>query len=197
MKNQQEYKTMSDLSGYFKAGEREAIYNSAKNSRDKLLIKLLWKTGRRITEILTIKVKDIDFDDSRILFNIEKKKKDYRAWKPIDEKTLYELSTYISKKELNDEDYLFKSCSSKGYLTRIRAYQILQEICFKIGIFYVGAKKPHPHHFRHSFAIEKAKKLKSPADIRKLQQYLEHSTLSMTENYLQFGNQDLRSIIED
>lgn len=192
-----EYNIMKDLSGYFKPGERERIYYHLKSARDRLIIRLLWKTGRRISEVLMVKVKDIDFDDNRILWNIEKKRKGYRAWKPIDEETMFEVSKYIANNGLDNESYLFPSSSRTGYLTRIRVYQILSKACEELGIFYVGAKKPHPHHFRHSFAIDKAKKLKSPADMRKLQQYLEHSSLSMTENYLQFGSGDLRSIVDD
>jgi integrase/recombinase XerD len=191
------YRIMNDLSGYFKQGERERIYNHLKSDRDKLLIKLLWKTGRRITEILMVKVKDIDFDDTRILWNIEKKRKGYKAWKPIDENTMFEICIYISNNNLPEDSFLFPSYGKLGHLTRIRVYQILEKACEELKIFYVGSKKPHPHHFRHSFAIDKAKKLKSPADMRKLQQYLEHSNLGMTENYLQFGSGDLRSIVDD
>jgi integrase len=188
---------MKDLSGYFKPGERESIYNACKSDRDKLIVRLLWKTGRRVSEILMLKVKDIDFDDKRILWNIEKKRKEYRAWKPVDEETMNQLLNYIALNNLPNESFIFSSFSSKGHLTRIRVYQIIRKACKDCGINYVGTKLPHPHHFRHSFAIDKSKILKSPADMRKLQQYLEHSTLGMTENYLQFGSQDLRSIVDD
>ena len=197
MAAQTQYKVMQDLAGYFKPGEREAIYNACQNDRDRLLIRLLWKTGRRVSEILMVKIKDINFEDKMILWNIEKKKRDFRAWKPIDTETMDLLNVYVTKQGLEAESYLFPSNSSKGYLTRIRVYQILEKLCDGLEIYHVGTKKAHPHHFRHSFAIDKAKKLKSPADIRKLQQYLEHSNMGMTENYLQFGSQDLRSIVDD
>ena len=190
-------RVMYDLSGYFKDGEREAIYNACKNSRDKLLIRLLWKTGRRISEILQVKIKDMNFDDNMILWNILKKKTPTKKWLPVDNGTMRFIENYVKAKGLSEEDYLFSSNSKKGYLTRVRVFQILRNLCEEVGIYYVGTKEPHPHHFRHSFAIEKAKKLKSPADIRKLQQYLGHANLGITETYLQFGSQDLRSMVED
>lgn len=188
---------MSDLSGFFKDGQREAIYNSCKNDRDRMIIRLLWKSGRRVSEVLMIKAKDIDFENDNILWNIEKKKREYRKWKPMDIKTMGMLKEYINSNQIVMESFLFPSTSSTGHLTRIRVYQIVRQLCEGIGIYYVGEKKPHPHHFRHTFAIEKARKLKSPADMRKLQQFLEHSTMGMTENYLQFGDEELRSLVED
>jgi len=191
------YDVMKDLSGYFKPGEREMIYYNCKSERDKLIIRLLWKSGRRVSEILRIKIKEINFKDNNILFNIEKKKKEFRKWKPIDSKTMEMIMIYVKSNSLKDEDWLFPSYSKAGYLTRQRVFQIIRAAAKKSQIYFIGEKPPHPHHFRHSFAIDKAKKLKSPADMRKLQQYLEHSNMGMTEQYLQFGDEDLRSLVEE
>jgi len=188
---------MSDLQGFFKQGQREAIYNSCSNPRDKLLIRMLWKTGRRIGEILKIKMSEIDFQNSNILWHIEKKKREYPKWKPVDKVTLKMIADYANALDIFPEDYLFMNFNNHRPLTRQRAFQIVRDTTEKAGIFFVGVKKPHPHHFRHSFAIDKAVKLKSPADMRKLQQYMEHSNMGMTEQYLQFGDEDQRSLIEE
>lgn len=205
------FQVMKDLSGYFKDGQREAIYNSADNLRDKALIRLLWVTGRRINEILNIKVSDIDMKINRIVIHISKKtkqikdefnnkirvKNDLTKLKPIDKYTKDLLNYYINQFSLLPNDYLFKSdFKDNKPISRQRAFQIIRKACYKAGIFKVGNSKPHPHHFRHSFAIDMAKRMKTPADVRKLQLLLDHSNLGVTEQYLQFSDQEASELVE-
>lgn len=188
---------MSDLQGFFQPGQREAIYNNCDTPRQKLIVRMLWKTGRRIGEILRIKVNEIDFENNNILWHIEKKKRNYPKWKPSDKETMAMIQKYITMVGLVPDDYLFVNENTGRPITRQAAYKFIVKAAKKSQIFFVGIKKPHPHHFRHSFAIDKARKLKSPADMRKLQQYMEHSDMGMTEQYLQFGDEDQRSLVED
>lgn len=206
------YEIMKDLQGFFKHGQRLAIYNNCKSNRDRLIIRLLWKSGRRVGEVIQVRVKEIDFETNNILWHIEKKrekignlsskkaiykKKDLVRWKPQDKVTMDMVKDYIKEMDLWPEQYLFQSPKGVEYhLTRQMVYHIVKEAADKAGIYFVGTKKPHPHHFRHSFIIDKAKGLKSPADIRKLQMIAEHSNLGMTEQYLQFGNEDMRDMME-
>lgn len=201
------FNVMKDLQGYFKEGERKAIYNAAESFRDKVLIRLLWVTGRRICEILNIKVHEIDFQINMIGFHIEKKtqkvdgirvKKDLVKLKPIDEFTSRLLKQFIEQESLKPTDYLFKSEFNEGRpISRQRAFQVIRRSCDRAGITQVGKTKPHPHHFRHSYAIDMAKKMKNPSDVRKLQIMLEHSNLGVTEQYLQFADEELREMTEN
>lgn len=189
---------MKDLAGYFKKGERERIYNACDNLRDKVLIRVLWKSGRRIGEVLMMKVSDIDFEQRDIIWNIEKKKHPLRRRKPIDDFTLRLLKHYLKIEELKDDGYVFPSPMNPGLpITRQRAFQIVVSVSNKAGVEFVGEKRPHPHHFRHSFAVDIARKAQSPSDLKKLQILLEHSSILVTEHYLQFGSEDLRELIED
>jgi len=201
------FSVMKDLQGYFKEGERLAIYNAAESHRDKVLIRLLWITGRRITEILNVKVHEIDFQINKISFHIEKKtekikgikqKKDLVRLKPLDKITANILRTYIFDNNLHPNDYLFKSDFKPNFhISRQRAFRIICRCAALAGIEKVGGKLPHPHHFRHSYAIDKARTLKSPADMRKLQIMLEHSNLGVTEQYLQFSDDDLNDMADN
>ncbi len=198
---------IKDLKGYFEEGQRKAIYEAAESHRDKVLIRLLWVTGRRIGEILNIKVHEINLQDKQISFHIEKKtqklngvkqKKDLVRLKPIDEKTALILREYIRETSLRPDQYLFESKFKPGHpITRQRAFQIVRRCAKKAGIELVGEKPPHPHHFRHTFAIDMAKKLKTPADLRKLQMIMEHANLAVTEQYLQFADWELREMVEE
>ena len=197
MEQENNIEVMKDLQGFFRKGERKRIYNSCDSWRDKVLIRLLWKTGRRISEILQVKVKDIDFANSNVLFIILKKKVPFKRWKPIDKFTMDLLHLYVSKGNLKKDHYLLHGGNPNKYISRQRAFQIVRRLCKKAGIEKVGNSLPHPHHFRHSFAIDLANRTKSAGDVRLLQMALEHSTLAMTQQYLQFGNSDLRKLIED
>lgn len=188
---------MKDVTGYFKDGEREKIYNSADSLRDKVLIRLLWVSGRRIKEVLFVRVADIDFQLSKIAFHIEKKKHDLVRLKPIDKFTMDLLKHYISTNELRSNDFVLKSEYNEGQpISRQRAFQIIRKSCAAAGVTRVGNKEPHPHHFRHSFAIDMAKRMKTPADIRKLQLLLDHEDLGTTEQYLQFADEEVSELIE-
>jgi len=197
MKQDSNIEVMKDLEGFFRPNERKAIYNACDSWRDKVLIRLLWKSGRRITEILQVKVKDVDFANGNALFIILKKKKPFKKWKPLDKFTLSLLDLYIKKSGLLKDHYLLHAGNPHKPISRQRAFQIVRRLCKSVGILKVGNKQPHPHHFRHSYAIDLAKRSKSPADIRQVQKFLEHSSLAITEKYLQFGDSDLRKLIEE
>ncbi len=188
---------MQDLRGYFKDGERKLIYDACDRERDEVLIRLLWKSGRRISEILMIKVSDIDFNNRMILWNILKKKEPLKAWKPMDNLTLDLLKYYIQEGKLDGDDHLLHWGDPTKHISRQRADQIVRRLCKKAGIERVGNTKPHCHHFRHSFAIDTLRKSKSASGLRMVQQLLEHSNIKMTENYLQFSPEELRELIED
>ena len=192
-------RAMKDLQGYFKESELLSFFGSLVSLRDRTLFRLLYKSGRRVSEVLSLKVKDIDWELSMINYHILKKKaKDYHAMKPIDNKTLALLSDYCHESEFEEDSYLFPKLKNRRlnnlgkptvkpceHMTRQAVWQIMQRQFKKLGIEKVGNKKPHPHHFRHTFAIRMAQKMKTPADIRKLQMLLEHSNLGQTETYLQ------------
>lgn len=180
---------MKDLQGYFKEGERRTLFECCESPRDALLIRLLWKSGRRVGEITQLKVSDINFEDRHIVWNIEKKKRETLRVKPLDNFTLALLKEYIIDNGLNPLDKIFP-------ITRQRIFQIVREIGEKANVNYVGNKRIHPHHFRHSFAIDMIKASKDASGIRKVQQLLEHSSLNITEGYLQFGSEDLREMVE-
>jgi len=201
---------MKDLQGYFKESEIVSFFAGIKNQRDLLLFRMLYKSGRRVSEILCLKVNDIDWIQGMISYQILKKKdKEYRALKLVDQKTLNILEKYIKDYELGENDYLFpqekrRDTNSKGeksikicpHLSRCTAYYLTKKYAEKAGILKVGNKPPHPHCFRHTFAVRMAQKMTNPADMRKLQMWLEHADMAVTQTYLQFNQEDMRSIIE-
>lgn len=198
MDEKNNYKVMKDLAGYFKKGERLAIYNAAENPRDKLLIRLLWVTGRRLSEILNIKISDINFEDRHVIINVLKKRENHQDISYLDEDTIRIINIYLNNNDLIKSDYLFRSdFNPQKPISRQRAFNIIKKCCNDAGIYKVGNKEPHPHHFRHTYAIDQARKLKSPADLRKLQMALSHSNLGVTEQYLKFAAEDMKTMVQN
>ena len=212
MTEKNNFEVMKDLQGYFKDGERKLIYNGAESLRDKVLIRLLWITGRRINEILNIKINEIDFELKALTIHVEKKTKkvkdslgnkvkvkfDKLSLSYLDDFTTKLLIYFINQTQLKDNDYLFKSDFKENKpITRQRAFQVIRRTCKKAGIDNIGGKKPHPHHFRHTFAIDQAKRMKSPSDVRKLQMTMDHSSLAVTEQYLKFSDEEIRTLVNN
>lgn len=186
---------MTDVAGYFTEDQLVKIERAAENLRDRILIRLLKYSGRRITEIIgrkETKLKDrtlqevpgitpsrIMWDEEIIIYNIIKKRKPMVKRKHIDKGTLALIQDYIQLKDIQPDEPIFK-------ITRQQAFNIIRKTCARCGIHMVGTKRPHPHHFRHSFAVQAIKSSEKASDLRTLQQDLEHSSLDMTSNYLQF-----------
>lgn len=209
----EEYQIIKDLQGYFTLEQINSIINATIRQRDRILLRILSRTGRRITEvigrksyihrnsnlniekeypeIIGIRPMDINWDEELIAFPILKKKRLVRKLKPLDKITLDMLRGYIAQKGIEPQQQIF-------HITRFRAFQIVKEAAAKAGIYMIGQDHvPHPHHFRHSFAINVLKHSTNPSDIKKIQMALEHSNLSITSGYLQFSQKELKSLIKN
>ena len=187
---------MYDLGGYIDMEKIDDILSHSKNARDALLFLLMFRCGRRISEVLPLKAGDIDFKGGVILFSILKKRREYKRYKAIDSEVLKLLEGYIAMNKLGSEDYLFKSFTEGNHISRQRAHQIFREMCEATNVNRVGSKKPHTHHLRHSHAINFLKNVQSPYALKVLQQQLEHSNIAATSIYLQFSQKDQKEMLE-
>ena len=198
---------MQDLQGYFTRSQVVRIIESAPTSELKLLFKLLYH-GRRITEILgrseylhKNKEKSVSYPEIRgltpsnidkekclVSFRILKKRKKVVKLFPLEENTYNELMEYIELKNVRPDERVFK-------LNRFQASYQLKKVCKKLGILRVGAKAPHLHLFRHSFAVHLLEKTNDPAAIKIIQNALVHSSIALTSGYLQFSQDKLRDLV--
>jgi len=165
---------MKDLRNYLKPEEVEKMLDKAVKERDNLIIRILWKSGLRISELLSLEPNWIDEEDKMITV-LGKGNKMRRT--PIDRDTLRYLRRYIKDKEI-DKEKIFK-------ITRQRAFQLIREIAAKAKI----DKPIHPHTLRHSYAVNY---LKKGGNLRNLQLNLGHSNLNTTAGYLQITCDDRR-----
>lgn len=183
---------MKDVGGYLTPQQIKQMRIYAANERDRMLILVGWRTGRRISEILKLKKRDIDFMKELIKFNILKKRNPTIKWKAIDSKTIQSLKSYTEN--MQPDDYVFPSPYVEGkHLSRAQAYNIIRNTAEAAGIFNAGDKPVHPHVLRHSYAVNYLKRAPNVSDaIRKIQMQLEHSNIAMTSTYLQFDQSDIK-----
>lgn len=172
------------LPKYFTKEEVHRILDQAKTDRDHLLIELLWRTGARISEALSIKAGDIDIYAKAIKIRTLKQRSNSFRVVPIPRDLLNELQDYVKAKNLLPEDKLFD-------LSRGGAHFIIMNICLKADI---DRKRAHPHTFRHSFAIH-ATLNRVPIGI--IQEWLGHSNIANTMIYGRVLAQDTKQFMED
>ena len=184
-----------DLKGYLSPEQVERLIAVATNPRDRLLIRIPWRTGIRVSELIGIRVQDIDFDNRAIVIKVQKMRKkdgktiERRRVVPIDQGTLAMVREYLEwrKQFPYKGDLLFP-------ITRQRVLQIFWVLGRRAGIKEIGDpavsqhRKLHPHHLRHSFAIHCVKR---GMTIERLQKILGHSSPTTTSVYLQYSLKDL------
>ena len=199
IKKKPEYTLMKDLHGYLTAEDVDKILRYVRIKeckcleRNWLFILMLFRTGRRVSELLKLNVKDINVMQQAVIWNILKKRSALRKLKSIDSETFGYLLAYI---EVNEE----LITKNDGYVFPFKrdwARKLVETYCRESGYNLIGEKKPHPHHFRHSFAINYLTNVKRNEAISLLQQELEHTDIKVTGQYLQFNLEDERKIKEE
>lgn len=177
-------RVMTDGRGYLTPSEIQRLTDSARNIRDKALIRFMAVTGARVSEAISVRVDDIDKAGYVRIRTLKKRVESFRTV-PLDDYTVDLLGRYIRRAKLRKGDVLFP-------ITRQNVYHILQKTGKVAGITHVGGKRLHPHHFRHSLAVAWVKADDSVDSVRKLQMVLGHKKFSTTAQYLVFATSELK-----
>lgn len=155
--------------------------------RDLSLMEMLYATGLRASELVSLKEENIFLQD-RIVRVIGKGKKERIV--PFGEEAYKSLKRYLEerKKENIDCEYLFVNLKG-GKLTS----RSLQRIVEKYSKDLLLNKEVSPHTFRHSFATHL---LSRGADLRTIQELLGHESLSTTQKYTHIAAVELKKIYD-
>lgn len=159
--------------------------------RNKAMLELMYGTGFRVSELVNLKLQDIDLSQD-IVRTFGKGSKERVV--PIGEYASDALKEYIYKyrntmlKKYNN-DYLFLN-NHGNKMTRQGFFKIIKEIAQKKHI----DKSLSPHVLRHSFASHL---LKYGADLRTIQELLGHSDISTTQIYTHITNEELKQNYKD
>ena len=161
--------------------------------RSNLIIELLYSTGIRVSELISIKTNNIDLQKKSILIDPPEKGKSRKErvvffgdqTKKVIEKYLEYRKIYFKKK---DSPWLFPSNNTNEFLTRRRVLQIMHNLA---DILKIDKKLMHPHSFRHAFGNHL---LNSGADIRVVQKLLGHSSIITTQKYTEHREKLIETI---
>ena len=158
--------------------------------RNHCMIEVLYGCGLRVSELIDLKMSNINFKESYL--KVEGKGDKVR-FVPLAAYTAELIKQYIKeirlKYKINKkcEDILFLN-SRGSSMSRVIVFIIIKELTEKAGI----NKKISPHTFRHSFATHL---LQNGADLRYIQEMLGHSSITTTEIYTHLKNEELRDVI--
>lgn len=144
------------------------------NSRNKTILDFLYSAGTRVSELCNVELSDIDLDDNFV--QLKGKGSKYRIV-PIGSLLRQNLTEYLTYrnnlKTINS--FLFLSKSHKQ-MERTAVFRIIKKTISNLGL----DSDIHPHTFRHSAATHM---LEGGCDLRTVQEFLGHSSVSTTQIY--------------
>ena len=160
-----------------------------KDSRDKAMLELLYATGIRVSELINLRMKDVNLS----LDYIQCKDSNNDRVIPFTKETKQALEDYINNAREalcnGDQDYLFTNCQGSP-MTRQGFWKIIKYYSGKAGI----KKDITPHTIRHSFAMHL---VNNGADLKAVQEMLGHSDISTTQIYVKANaNSKLKEVYE-
>ena len=160
------------------------VANKIEN-RDKAMIEMLYATGMRISELVNLKMTDVDM--KRCVVKVFGKGSKERLV-PFGETALDSLRSYLNKREQSSSKEIFLSNRGKkmtrvAFWQRVKVYLIRENLKNSIS----------PHTLRHAFATHL---LNRGADLRSVQLLLGHSDLSTTQIYTHIAKQRLSDVLK-
>lgn len=153
-------------------------------ARNKLIVYLLLDSGVRVSELINIKINDIDIEE-RVIKVFGKGSKDRYVF--FTNKTREMLNNWlVYRNELAHNDYLLVNYKGEKLTARSIQY-IIKKMGDMIGVDI------HPHILRHTFATDL---LNRGADIRMIQELLGHENLDTTQIYTHVSNNHIKEVYE-
>lgn len=157
--------------------------------RDKCIISLMYSSGLRISEVVNIKLNDLNFTESFI--SVLGKGNKQRLI-PVGDKAMKMTSVYVDEyrykflKKMNSDGYLFLNNRGKS-LSRVSIWKIIKKHSSSLP----NSDMITPHVFRHSFATHL---IEGGADLRAVQMMLGHSDITTTQIYTHLDKSYLKDI---
>lgn len=164
--------------------------------RNTALMEILYATGMRVSELVSLPVSAARGDPRLLLV---KGKGGKERMVPLSPPAREALGAWLVARDHAEEDarskgikpsmFLFPSRGKAGHLTRIAFYQLIKDIAVKAGVL---PSKVTPHTMRHAFATHL---LANGADLRVIQTLLGHADLSTTEIYTHVLDERLKELV--
>lgn len=165
----------------------QPLESTDKGARDKAMLELLYATGIRVTELISLNIEDVNLDLGFIVCNSTSKERVI----PVGSLALDSLTNYIKnyrKSFLKNQDepslflnYYGKRLTRQGFWKIIKAYTEQAKI----------GKTITPHTLRHSFATHL---IQNGADLKSVQEMLGHSDISTTQVYADVSKNRIKDV---
>lgn len=181
--------------------EVDRLLDAARNSprdvlRNTCLMELLYATGMRVTELVSLPVAATRGDPRMLLV---KGKGGKERLVPLSPPARASLAEYLAQRDADEEEarkdgkplskFLFPSRGKSGHLTRHRFFGLIKEFAVRGG---VSPAKVTPHTLRHAFATHL---LEGGADLRAIQTMLGHADVATTEIYTHVLDARLKDLV--
>ena len=163
------------------------ITETFKGCRDKAMLELLYATGMRVTELISVKSENLNLQMNYVICKDEGKERVIPFGNPAREA----LTRYLSQARAallkgEQSEYLFVNCSGKP-MSRQGFWKLIKQYAEKAHI----AKDITPHTLRHSFA---AHLVQNGADLKAVQEMLGHSDIATTQIYMNMNVSRVREV---
>jgi len=163
--------------------EIQAIFSATRNLKHRAILMTTYSAGLRVSEVVHLKVSDID--SQRMVIRVQQGKGEKDRYTLLAQRTLEVLRDYW--REYRPKDWLFPGQPAKGSLS----VSAVQRVFWKV-LDQAGIKKPATvHTLRHSFATHL---LEAGTDLYHIQQLLGHTTPKTTTIYLHLSRKDLGGV---
>ncbi|MBC8051676.1 MAG: site-specific integrase [Sphingobacteriaceae bacterium] len=160
-----------------------AIIKATPNIKHRAMLMLAYSSGLRVSEVLNLKIKDIDSERMQIRVEQAKGKKD--RYTLLSAKALATLREYF--KQYKPKEWLFEGTAGSSYSAR-SIQEVIQYAAKRAGV----RKKVSMHTLRHSFATHL---LENGTDLRYIQSLLGHSSSKTTEVYTHVTTKGFEQIV--
>ncbi len=176
---------------FFKESETERLYSEGlfatdfMGQRDKLMLRMLYETGMRRSELAGLKVSSVDFSSMTIKV-LGKRNKERLI--PIENELAHNIKDYLALKEqeMGESEWLFVGRKGRQ-ITPADVYQTVRKYMTALS----NADRISPHVFRHSFATHI---LNEGGSIEAIRELLGHADLATTEVYTHVTREHLKEV---
>jgi integrase/recombinase XerD len=166
--------------------------STPEGERNKAMLETLYSCGLRVSELISLKLSDLFFEEGFIKITGKGNK---QRFVPVGKSTIKIVTSYVNQIRVhlsiqkNFEDTLFLNRRGRQ-LTRAMVFTIIKNLAIKINL----NKTISPHTFRHSFATHL---LENGADLRSIQLMLGHESITTTEVYMHLDRKFLSEVLNN
>ena len=174
------------------AQEVELLLNQPKDvdlkgTRDKAMLEFAYATGMRVTEIISLDIKDVKLEEGYVVCHSGSKERNI----PLGTLSLKALKEYIE----DARPVLIRDEKVEALFVNVNGQRLTRQGFWKIVKYYKEqahiTKDITPHVLRHSFATHL---LQNGADLKAIQTMLGHSDISSTQVYMQFQDSGIKNV---